>query len=387
MKSLSAIVAGLFAVVASVSAHADINVGVILSLTGPAASLGIPAKNTVALWPKEIAGQKLNVTVLDDASDATAATIAARKLTQENKVDILVGPSVTPTSLAALQIAGETQTPMVSLGGGGALVSPQEGPRRWAFKMPPSEEIQLQVIFDRMKKNKERSLAIVAINNAYGQTFLDVAQKMAPRQGISIAAVERYNATDTSFVSQALKLMSAQPDAVFIAAAGTPAAMPQIEVRQRGFTKTIYQTQAIANNDFLRVGGKALEGTLLPVSPMLVAEQLPASNPVKAIALDYVKKYEAQYGAGSRSLFGGLAWDAMLLIENAVPIALKVAKPGTIEFRQALRGALEKGKNQVITHGVFSMSAADHNGADKRSQVLVKIDSGKWQYVADSAAK
>lgn len=387
MKLSGAVLAGLFVAVTSVSAHADIHVGVILSLTGPAASLGIPAKNTVALWPKEIAGQKLVVTVLDDASDATAASIAARKLTQENKVDILIGPSVTPTSLAALQVAGETQTPMVSLGGGGALVSPQEGARRWVFKMPPSEEIQLQVIFDRMKQNKEHSLAIVAINNAYGQTFLDVAQKMAPGQGIKIAAAERYNATDTSFVSQALKLTSAQADAILIAAAGTPAAMPQIEVRQRGFTKTIYQTQAIANNDFLRVGGKAVEGTLLPVSPLLVAEQLPDSNPVKAVALDYVKKYEGQYGAGSRSLFGGLAWDAMLLIEHAAPDALKAAKPGTAEFRLALRNALEKGKEQVITHGVFSMSPTDHNGADERSQVLVKIASGKWQYVAGSANK
>ncbi|MBK4737780.1 ABC transporter substrate-binding protein [Noviherbaspirillum pedocola] len=372
--------------IASGHAFAEINIGVILSLTGPAASLGIPAKSTVALWPKEIAGQKLNVTVLDDASDSTAATVAARRLVQENRVDVLVGPSVTPTSLAALQVAGESATPMISLGGSGALIHPQEGPRRWVFKMPPSEEIQLAVIFEQMKRNHEKTLGFVAINNAYAQTFLDVAQKMAPQNGVKIVDVERYNATDTSFVSQALKLIAAKPDAMFIAAAGTPAATPHIEIRQRGYGKTIYQTQAVANNDFLRVGGKSLEGTYLPVSPLLVAEQLPQDNPVKPVALDYLKRYEGQHGPDSRSLFGGLAWDAWLILDRALPIALKSAQPGTAAFRQALRDAIENGQELVLTHGVYKMSPTDHNGADKRSQVMVKIEGGKWRYVPETTS-
>jgi branched-chain amino acid transport system substrate-binding protein len=379
MKAVQTALAGLAFALASGAALADINIGVVLSLTGPAASLGIPAKSTVALWPKEIAGQKLNVTILDDASDSTAATVATRRLIQENKIDILVGPSVTPTSLAALQVAGETQTPMISLAGGGAVVLPQEGARRWVFKMPPAEEIALAVIFEQMKKNREKTLGFVAINNAYAQTFLDVAQKMAPEHDIRIIDVERYNATDTSFVSQALKLLSAKPDAVFIAAAGTPAAMPHIEIKQRGFARTIYQTQAVANNDFLRVGGKSVEGALLPVSPLLVAEQLPGSNPIKPVALDYVKKYEGQHGPDSRSLFGALAWDAFLILDKAVPVALKQAKPGTPEFRQAVRDAIEKSRDLVLTHGVYSMSPSDHNGADQRSQVMVKIENGGWK--------
>ena len=384
MKAFRQVIIGAIALVAAAQASADINVGVILSLTGPAASLGIPAKKTVALWPKEIDGQKLNLTILDDGSDPTASTLAARRLTQENKVDVFVGPSVTPTSLAALQVAGEGHTPMITLAGGGAVIFPQEGARRWAFKMPPSEEIQLNVIFEHMKKTGEHTLGIVAINNAYGQTFLDVAQKIAPAAGIKIAGVERYNAKDTSFVSQALKMMATKPDAILIAAAGTPAAMPQLELKQRGFAKTIYQTQAVANNDYLRVGGKALDGTLLPVSPLLVAEQLPDSNPIKPVALNYLKKYEGKYGAGSRSLFGGMAWDAFLILDKAVPVALKQAKPGTPQFREALRDAIEGEKNLILTQGIYSMSPKDHNGADKRSQVLVKIESGKWIYVGDN---
>lgn len=363
------------------TAHADINVGVILSLTGPGASLGLPAKNTVELWPKEIAGQKLVVTILDDGSDPTNASIAARKLVSEYKADVLVGSSITPTSLAAVQVAGDTETPILTLAGSNALVLPADGPRRWSFKMPPSEEVPLKMVFDEMKKDGKKSLAIVAVSNAYGQTFLDVAQKMAPAAGIEIVDVERYQTTDTSFVAQALKLMSTKPDAVFIAAAGTPAAMPQIELKNRGFAGTVFQTQAVANNDYLRIGGAAVNGTLLPVSPLLVAEQLPAKSQVKPVATSYVNKYEAAHGASSRSLFGGMAWDAYLLLDHAVPGALKVAAPGTAAFRKALRDSIEKTKGLVLTQGVYTLGPGDHNGADERSQVMVRIDNGKWKYI------
>lgn len=363
------------------SAQADIKVGVIVSLTGQAASLGIPANQTIALWPKEIAGQKLELTTLDDASDPTKATLAARKLTSEHNVDILVGPSVTPTALAAMQVAGESKTPMISMSGGGAIVHPQEGVRTWVFKMPPSEEIQLNQIFNSMKKKGEKTLSIIGMNNAYGQVFIDEAAKYAPAAGIKIVSVERFGGTDTSFVSQALKIIAAKPDAVFIAAAGTPAAMPQIELTNRGYKGTQYQTQAVANNDYLRIGGKAIEGTLMTVSPLLVAEQLPDSNIIKPVAMKYVQAVDAKYGPGSRTLFGGQAWDVSLMLEKAIPVALKKAKPGTPEFRLALRDALENIKDLVLTEGVYSMSVKDHNGADARSQVLVEVKDGKWKYV------
>jgi branched-chain amino acid transport system substrate-binding protein len=212
------------------------------------------------------------------------------------------------------------------------------------------------------------------------QTFVDVAQKMAAPAGIEIVGVERFAATDQSFVAQAIKLLATSPDAVLIAAAGTPAALPHIELKRRNFGGTIFQTQAVANNDFLRIGGKDVDNALLPVAPLLVAEQLPDSNPIKAVALRYVNKFEAQYGPGSRSLFGAMAWDAMAMVEKAAPAALQKAKPGTAEFRKALRDALESLHDLVLTQGVYSLSASDHNGADKRSQVMVRIDNGKWHY-------
>ncbi len=362
-------------------AVAEIHVGVILSLTGGAASLGMPARNTIVVWPKSIAGQPIKVTVLDDASDATAATLAARKLSTEQQVDVLVGPSVTPTSLSAMQVAAESRTPMLSLAGGGTLVTPMDDVRRWVYKMPPGEHIPLGMIYEDMKARKQSRLAIVAMSNAYGQAFVDVARQTAPGAQIEIVSVERFAGTDTSFVSQALKLIAAKPDAILIAAAGTPAAMPQLELAKRGYQGQFYQTQAVANNDFLRVGGQAVEGTRMPVSPLLVAEQLPDDNVIKPVAMRFVQAYQAQYANEQPSLFGGMAWDAFLLLENAVPAALKQAQPGTEAFRLALRQALEETKEMVLTQGVYTMTPQDHNGADERSQVLVEIKDGKWRYV------
>lgn len=362
------------------AALADINVGVILSQTGPGASLGIPARNTVALWPAQVAGQKLNVTVLDDRSDPTAAATAARQLIEDRKVDIIIGPSITPTSLSALQAAGESGTPIFTLAGGKSIVEPLEGARTWAFKMPPDEGIPVKLILQNMQKAGHKRLGIVAVANSYGEVFAQVMRQMAPQFGVEIVGTESFNPTDTTFVAQSLKLLAAQPDAIFIAAVGTPGAMPHVELVRRGFKGQVYQTQAIANNDFLRVGGKELEGALFPVSPLLVAEQLPDSNPVKVPAMDYVQRYEQAHGAGSRSLFGAMAWDAIAFLENAVPKALAQAQPGTPEFRKALRDALQSTQELVVSQGVYSLSPTNHNGADERSQVMVRIHNGGWQY-------
>jgi branched-chain amino acid transport system substrate-binding protein len=237
------------------------------------------------------------------------------------------------------------------------------------------------ILKDMQTKGKSR-LAVVAVSNAYGETFLKVLQELAPRANVSIVGVERFNPNDLTFTSQAIKLVASQPDAVFIAAVGTPGATPHIELIRRGFTGTIYQTQAIANNDFLRVGGSDVEGALFPVSPLLVAEQLPNGNAIKPVALNYLKIYEDQYGKGSRSLFGAMAWDAGLFLEKAIVKASAKATPGTDAFRSALRDALETTSELVVTQGVYSLSRQDHNGADERSQVMVAISKGGWSLVS-----
>ena len=379
MKSIFATTLTALALAGALDAHADINIGVIVSTTGPGASLGIPEQNTVKLWPSEIGGQKVNLTILNDESDTTVAAKNASKLVSENKVDVIVGPSLTPTSLSALDMVGQGKTPMISLAGGGAIIEPQDGARRWAFRMAPPESIAVSLVLEHMVSQGVKKVGVVALATSFGEGYAKTLERLAPTKGIKVVAVERYNQNDTSVTSQTLRLLSAQPDAVYIMSSGTPGALPQIELAQRGFKGPVYQTQGVANADFLRIGGKNLEGGYMTVGPVLVAEQLPDSSVLKKPALEFVNRYEAVYGAGSRSLFGASTWTALEWLQHAVPQALKKAQPGTPEFRTALRDALE-GMSEVITpEAVYTMSASNHNGADQRSQVLVRIVNGAWK--------
>ncbi len=362
------------------AAHADIHIGVTLSTTGPGASLGIPADQALKLWPGEIAGQKLTLTVLNDNTDGTTATRNAQRLATEEKVDLLIGSSLTPPSLAVVEVAGAQKIPVISLAGGGAIVLPQDGPRKWAFKLSPTEPISIGLVLDHMAKLKVKTVGTIVFANSYGEGFQKAFEAaVAARGGVKIVASERYNPTDTSIAAQVLKVTAAQPDAVYIFAAGTPGALPQIELANRGYKGHVYQTQGVANNDFLRVGGKSLEGTFMTVAPVLVAEQLPDSNPTKKAAIDFVQRFEKAYGPNSRSLFAATAWDAMLIVQQAVRESMAKAKPGTPEFRAALRDAIEGTKDFTGSEGVYNMSPSDHNGVDARSQVMVKIENGTWK--------
>ena len=370
-----------FAALASASAHAQIKVGVSISTTGPAASLGIPEKNTVSLFPAEIAGQKVQYIVLDDASDATQAVKNARKLISEDKVDLLIGSSITPTSLAMLEVAAETETPMISIAGGSRIVEPMDAKRRWVFKTTQHDGQMAAAITQHMANNGVKSMGFISFSDAYGDGWWTEAQKMAQVRKIKVVANERFTRTDTSVTGQVLKLVSANPDAILIAASGTPAALPQKALRERGYRGKIYQTHGVANSDFLRVCGADCEGTFIPAGPMLVAAQLPDANPVKKSALAYVNKYTGAYNKDSLSTFGGHAWDAALLLQEAAKTAVPKAKPGTKEFRAALRDSLEGIKNLPASHGIFNMTPTNHQGLDQRSQVMVRIEKGTWKYV------
>lgn len=364
----------------STAAWADINVGVTLSTTGPAASLGIPEKNTVALMPKTIGGEKINYVVLDDASDTTAAITNTRKLISENKVDVIVGSTTTPNSLAMIDAVAEAKVPMISLAASARIVEPLDDKKRWVFKTPQNDILMAVAIATHMADSGVRNVAFIGFADAYGEGWFQEFTKAAGLKRLQIVANERYNRTDTSVTGQVLKIVSARPDAVLIAGSGTPAALPQKTLKERGYTGKIYQTHGVANNDFLRVCGRDCEGTFLPAGPMLVADQLPQDHPVKKSAQAYVKAYEDAYGKGSVTTFGGHAWDAGLLLQAAVPEALKKAKPGTAEFRAALRDALENVKNVAGAHGIFNMSPTDHAGLDQRARVMVKIENGTWKY-------
>jgi branched-chain amino acid transport system substrate-binding protein len=383
---LAAAAAATLALATAATAQ-PVKIGMTVSTTGPAASLGIPEANTAKLMPKEIAGIPVEIIVLDDGSDSTRGVANTRKMITDDKVDVIVGSSTSPVSLAMIEVAAETKTPMISLAASAAIVSPMDDKRRWVFKTPQNDRLMADALVDYMAANNVKTVGFIGFNDAYGDGWLNVLTPALKAKNIDLVATERYSRTDTSVTGPVLKLIAAKPEAVLIAGSGTPAALPQKTLKERGYTGKIFQTHGVANADFLRVGGKDVEGTILPAGPVLVASQLPENNPVKKVATDYVQKYEAMFGQGSANTFGAHAYDALILLQNAIPEAAKKAKPGTPEFRAALRDALEGLKNVVYTHGVATMSPEDHVGQDKRARVMVTIENGTWKLLPDGATQ
>jgi branched-chain amino acid transport system substrate-binding protein len=375
---LAAVVCGTGLSAGAVAAQ-DIKVGVTLSATGPAASLGIPERNTFALMPKTIGGRKVEYIVLDDATDTTNAVKNTRKLITEDKVDVVIGSTVSPNSLAMIDTVAEGETPMISMAASSRIVDPVDAKRRWVFKTPQNDQQMAVIIASHMLNQGVKTVGYLGFSDAYGEGWWTEFSKVCAARGLNIIVSERFQRTDTSVTAQVLKITQAKPDAVLIGASGTPAALPQKALKERGYAGKIYQTHGVANNDFLRVCGKDCEGTFLPAGPVLVASQLPADHVVKKSAQAYIDVYEKAQGKGSVSTFGAHAWDTLVLLQQAVPVALKRAQPGTKEFRAALRDALEGVKNAPGAHGIFNMSPNDHLGLDQRSAVMVQIKNGAWQ--------
>ncbi|MGX9427352.1 MULTISPECIES: ABC transporter substrate-binding protein [Bradyrhizobium] len=375
----------IVALVAAVSwaapALAEVRIGIIVSATGPAASVGVTQQRTVSVLPPKLGGQDVRYILMDDASDTSTSVTVARKLIAEDRVDVIVGPSLTPNSLALLDIVAETGTPMISLAGSALIVEPPVDRRRWVFKTPQSDAQMASIVLDHMKRRSIKSLALIGFNDAYGEGWIKVMTALAEAAGIKVVGSERYQRTDSSVLGQILKITSRSPDAIFIAASGTPAALPQTTLADRGYKGVVYQTHGVANNDFLRIGGKNLEGTFVPAGPVLVAEQLPDSHPAKAAALDFVRRYEAIPGAGARSTFAAYLWDAQLILDRAIAAAAVKAQPGTDAFRIALRDAIEATSDVAGPNGVYNMSFTDHLGLDERSRVMTQIVNGGWRLV------
>ena len=356
------------------SVLADISIGVSLPMTGPASGLAIPMANQIKLWPTSIAGEKLKVVVLDDATDPTNGVKNARRFVTEDKVDIIVGSAATPVGIAMADVAMESQTPQLL--GTPAQLPP--GKDAWSFRLPQSNAVMSHAVVNHMKKQGIKTVGFLGYTDAYGEGWLKDFTPIAEKEGIKVIAAERFARTDTSVTGQALKLVAANPDAMLIVASGSGAAMPHKAVIERGFKGKIYQTHAAATRDLMRVGGKDVEGSYVVSGPVIAPEQLPESHPSKKMAVDFVTKYEKAYGAGSRNQFAGHAYDAMIVLEKAVPMALKKAKPGTQEFRTALRDSIETMGRTIFAHGVMNWTKADHWGYTNETGVIVKVVNGDW---------
>ena len=359
---------------AGAAAQAEIKIGVIVSATGPGASLGIPYRNVYTALPPQIAGEPLKFVILDDASDPSTSVKNARKLIDEEKVDIILGPTFTPGCLAVSDVAVEMKIAMICLAP--VVVPPAKQP--WVFSIPQSVPVMIAGVIGHLKANGGKTIGYIGFADGWGDLVLRALESTAGPAGIKIVASERYNRPDTSVNAQVLKLMSTQPDAVLIGGSGTPATTPHIALKERGYKGQIYHTHGVIGADFIRVGARAVEGTVAPTGPLMVAEQLPDSNPIKKVALDFFAKLTPTYPQ-VRNAFSGYSYDAFLLVQAAVTPAMAKAKPSSPQFRQALRDALEGTKEVVGTHAVYTMSPTDHNGVDHRSRVLVRVDGGQWK--------
>jgi branched-chain amino acid transport system substrate-binding protein len=364
----------LAATVACSAALADINIGVSLALTGPGSGLGIPMQNQLKLFPKTIAGEKVNLIVLDDATDPGKGSANARRFVTEDKVDLIFGSCITAVAAAMTDIASEAGTVQIA----GSPVGVPAGKDKWMFRLPQSNTVMGHAVVEHMKKQGVKTIGFLGYTDAYGEQWLKEISPMLDKAGIKIVATERFARTDTSVTPQALKINAANPDAVLVVASGSGAAMPQLGLAERGYKGKIYQTHAAATQDLMRVGGKTVDGTFVVSGPAVIAEQLPDSHPSKKVSVDFVTKYEALMGPKTRNQFAGHSYDFQVTMEKVLPVALKKAKPGTPEFRAAIRDALEGMGRTVFAHGVMNWTKDDHWGYTLETGVMLKVVDGQF---------
>lgn len=365
------------ACLAAASASAQVKVGVLSSSTGAVALVGIPQKNTVALLPTTMGGLSVEYIVLDDGSDATRSVSEIKKLISEHKVDAIIGPSGSPNAVGVIQFVASAGVPMLSPVGSAAVVLPMTEQKKWVFKTTQNDDLIARSLIAHMVAKKVKTAGLIASNDPYGENWGKVFAELAAKNHIRVVASERYLRTDTSVTAQALRVMTARPDVVLVATPGGPAVLPQTALYDMGYKGQVYQTHGAALPAFLELGGRKVEGTILAASMMLVLAEIEESNPSRKVAAAYVAAYEKMYGV-KPATFGANVYDAGRLLEQAVPKAAKLAKPGTSEFRAALRTALEQSTNVVGTQGVFNMTPQDHSGFDERASVLITVRKGKW---------
>lgn len=370
----AAIAALMLPATAALAQTNEITIGITISTTGPAAALGIPERNALEFVPKEIGGVPLKVITLDDGGDPTTATTNARRFVTESKADIIMGSSTTPPTVAVSTVANEAGIPHFGLAP--FPITPER--TKWSVSMPQPVPIMGKVIYDHMKSKGVKTIGYIGYSDSYGDLWFNDLKTQTGPMGMTIATEERFARPDTSVAGQVLKLVAANPDAILVGASGTAAALPQTTLRERGYKGLIYQTHGAASMDFIRIAGPAAEGVLMASGPVMAPEEQADSALTKKPGLALNTAYEAKYGANSRSQFAGHSYDAFEVLKRVIPVALKTAKPGTVEFREAIRQALMSEKDLAASQAVYNFTEKDRYGVDERSRILLTVKNGKY---------
>lgn len=359
-------------------AWAQVKLGVMVSSTGPGSIVGIPQKNSIQLLPKKVGDLTVEYVTLDDGSDPAITVNNVKKLLIEEKVDGLIGPSISPAAMAVLDFVANAKTPMIAAVGTDAVIKPMDDKRHWIFKTAQANGLILAVTIEHMKANGVKKLGLMRLADALGEEWARTLLPLIKDAGIELVADERFQRSDTSVTGQTLRILAARPDAVLVAAAGGSAVLANVALRDKNYKGAVYQTNGAATDEFPKLGGRQVEGTLMVAGPLQAVGDLPADNPIKKVADSYIKQYTDTFKVRP-STFGSNVYDAGLILERAIAVAAKVAKPGTAEFRSALRDAIEQTKDLVGTQGVFTITPENHNGMDGRSALLMVVRDGKWR--------
>jgi branched-chain amino acid transport system substrate-binding protein len=370
----AAAVAAMLGAAPALAQTSEITIGITTTTTGPAAALGIPERNALDFVPKEIGGVPLKLIVLDDGGDPATATTNARRFVTESKADIIMGSATTPPTIAVSNVANEAGIPHFGLAP--FPVTPERA--KWSVVMPQPVPIMGKVLYEHMKAHNIKTVGYIGYSDSYGDLWFNDLKAQGVPMGISIVDEERFARPDTSVTGQVLKLVAANPDAILVGASGTAAALPQTELRDRGYKGLIYQTHGAASMDFIRIAGKAAEGVIMASGPVMSPETQADSALTKKPGLALDTAYEAKYGPNSRSQFAGHSYDAFELLKRVIPVALKTAKPGTVEFREAIRQALLTEKDMAASQGVYNFTEKDRSGLDDRARIILTVKDGKY---------
>jgi len=364
---------------------ATIRIGVVVSSTGSAGSLGEPERDTIQLFEEqfaEIGGAEIEWIIEDDASDPTQAVTAVKQMIDRENVHAVVCCTVSPNSLAILETVQGDEVPNISLAASAQIVEPA-AEKEWIFKTPQNDALMVEVLTEHMLEQGVENVAFLGFDDAYGESGQAAFEEVIGDKDIELTGSESYAREDTDVTAQLTQLSRDNPDAYLIWAIPPGADVAHKDLVNLGFEGEIYQSHGVANSTFLELGGDAIEGTYLPAGKLLTADDLSDDDPQKEVLLEYRDTYEEEYGEGSANTFGGHAFDAMLVLEGAIERALDGdADPSDVEaFRSTLRDEIETTSDLPGTGGVFNYSPEDHAGLDTEAAVMLEIANGDWSLI------
>ncbi len=360
-----------------VSANAKvIKIGALVSITGPTAFLGEPERNTLEMLTKEvnknggIDGNKIDLIVYDTKGNPSSTVVLARKLIYSDKVDVIIGPTRSGSTLAIIPLIERSRVPLVSMAASHKITKPV---KKWVFKTAPSDSLAVERIYSYMKDKGIKNVALLTASTGFGSSGREELKRLAPKYDIKIVADELFGPKDTNMTSQLIKIKNIKGLQAIVCWGTNPGpASVAKNVKELNIKVPLFMSHGVASKKFIELAGKASNGIILPGGKLLIADQLPANDPQKKVLLAYKKMYEAKFGPVST--FGGHAYDAFNIIEMAI-------KKGAAN-RASLRNNIEKTKNFVGITGIFNYSKNDHAGLNPSDFAIVKIENGNWKLIA-----